>query len=193
MLALRLDNRTPRDGWRYYQKETGVLLKANSLNQLLMTVTDHRMANELPVEPGLDQEIMAFMCAQEGVDCIEKKVDDGLSINGVIQFTKILGETLIKGNKIVDGDEAERRAKICAGCSSNIRPDGCTSCGLRGIANMLSKFVGARQTAHDNQLNSCKHCGCLNKAQVWFNLESLQKHTSDRVNRELPSNCWKKR
>ena len=188
--------RTPRNGWRYFQEETNILIEGAHWQDLIQKVTDHRVANNLPVEPGMEQELLEYMCTQPEVQCKKAKTvksEGSININGVLQFTHILGEAIIKGNKVVEEGEAERRASICAACPANIEPLGCTSCGLRGIAAMLSRFVGARQTTHDNELNSCKHCGCLNKAQVWFNLELLQKHTSDRVNGELPNNCWKKR
>jgi len=187
--------RTPRGGWRYFQEDTSILIEGAHWQDLIQKVTQHRVANNLPVEPGIEQELLEYMCTQDEVKCEYKEPikSEPMSIGGVLQFTQILGEAIIKGNKIIEREEAEGRASVCASCPSNIEPTGCEGCGMRGVAAMLSHFVGARETTHDNKLNSCKHCGCLNKAQVWFDLELLQKHTSDRVNGELPNNCWKKR
>ena len=183
-----------RGGWRYFQKETNVLIKGAHWQNLIQKVSKHRVANNLPMEPGFEQELLDYMCTQEGVKCENKEPikDAPISIQGVLQFTQILGEAIIKGNKVIEKEEAEGRAAICASCPSNIEPVGCEGCGIKGVAAMLSHLVGARQTTHDNKLNSCKHCGCLNRAQVWFQLELLQRHMSDKVNDELPSHCWKK-
>ena len=107
-------------------------------------------------------------------------------------FTAILGESILKGNPRVDQEEADRRASICVNCPSNVKPSGCEGCGVARIKDLISNLAGG-QTVHDNSLESSKHCGCLNRAQIWFPLSMLQKHTSNRVMNELPDNCWKKK
>lgn len=186
--------KTPQGGWRYYQEETDTLIEGPHYNGLVDKVANHRAANNLPIEPGWEQEIIDYMCQELPGVCKDKKTEKGPSItmSQVLHFTKILGDALLNGHEKVDLVEATRRASICAACPSNVEPAGCVPCGLRGAAQLLSKFVGARETPHDNRLESCKHCGCLNKAQVWFQLELLQRHMSDRVNEELPPRCWKK-
>lgn len=194
MLVWRNRSITPRGGWRYYQEETDTLVKGAHWSDLILKVASHRAANNLPIEPGWEREVEEYMCSLFEGACDEK--DQGkapaLNMGDVMQFTKILGEAIIKGNKCVEQEEADRRAHVCANCPSNVEPEGCAPCGIRNVAALLSKLVGAKETPHDKRLNSCKHCGCLNKAQVWFPLDLLQKHMSDKVNNDLPSNCWKK-
>ena len=182
-------------GWRYYQPETDTLIEGPHYDGLVNKVANHRAANGLPLEPNWQQDIIDYMCSQVPDACKDKPVKEGptITMGQVLTFTKILGEAILKGNERVEAGEAEERARVCAKCPSNVTPAGCVPCGLSGAASLLSKFVGARQTEHDNLLKSCKHCGCLNKAQVWFPLELLQKHMSDKVNKDLPNNCWKKK
>ena len=186
--------KTPLGGWRYYQEETGTLIEGPHYNGLIEKVSNHRAANNLPIEPGWERDIIEYMCREIPTACKEGKPEKPMSITmgQVLHFTRILGDALLNGHERVDVVEATERAAICADCPSNIKPDGCIPCGMSGAALLLSKFVGARETSHDNRLESCKHCGCLNKAQVWFQLELLQRHMSDRVNEELPDHCWKK-
>jgi hypothetical protein len=185
---------TPQGGWRYFQEETGTLIEGPHFQGLVDKVANHRAANNLPIEPGWEQDIVDYMCQEIPGACKDRPSEEAPSITmgQVLHFTRILGDALLNGHERVELDEATERASICATCPSNVKPAGCIPCGLAGAANLLSKFVGARETSHDNQLESCKHCGCLNKAQVWFQLELLQRHMSDKVNEELPDHCWKK-
>ena len=194
MLKWSNKSRTPRDGWRYYQAETNTMITAPHWNGLLQLVSEHRSANNLPIEPGWDREIEEYMCNEIPDGCHEvAEIKAGpVTMSQVLTFTQILGESILRGNQRVEQDEADRRALICANCPANVEPEGCVPCGLQGVAKLLTRFVGGGKTLHDNRLNSCKHCGCLNKAQVWFPLSLLQKHTSKRVMNELPHNCWKK-
>jgi hypothetical protein len=57
---------------------------------------------------------------------------------------------------------------------------------------LVRRLAGTNATEHDSQLESCRHCGCFNKAQVWFPLKILQKYQREAVRRALPSHCWKK-
>ena len=195
MLVWRNKTRTPLGGWRFFQKETNTMVKGAHWNDLILKVAGHRSANNLPIEPGWERELEEYMCSQFEDACDE--VDQGkaptINMGAVMQFTKIIGEAIIKGNSCVEKDEAYSRAAICSNCPSNVEPEGCAPCGIRNVANLLTKLIGSKETPHDNRLNSCKHCGCLNKAQVWFPLELLQKHMSDKVNKDLPNNCWKKK
>ena len=194
MLKWSNTKNTPLNGWRYYQEETDTMIRGPHWPGLLQKVAEHRAANNLPIEPGFEHEIELYMCSLFPGKCVEKPNAEvpRISMGQVIQFTRILGDALLNGHTRVEQEEADYRAAICVDCPSNIKPSGCIPCGMGSVVKQLSRFVGARETAHDNKLESCKHCGCLNKAQLWFQLELLQRHTSDRVNSELPDNCWKK-
>ena len=102
-------------------------------------------------------------------------------------------ESIFTGSPRASEEEAARRGKICAGCADNVKVEGsCNGCSAGAVQRMLEKVCGKKSTEHDDKLHSCRHCGCLNKAQIWFPLGLLQRHTSAEVDKALPSHCWKK-
>ena len=194
MQAWKNKSSTPFGGWRYYQKETGQLIRANNWSALINAVYAHRVANELPVEPGLEGEIEEFMCHEvpDGCEEARKGPTRAINFNDVVTFTKTLVETFLRGNPRVDQSEADRRAKICGHCPDNIDAEGCKSCKRGALEKLVSRLSGDRQTKGDELLKSCRHCGCFNRAQVWFPLDILQKNQRDEVRDALPQKCWKK-
>ena len=87
--------------------------------------------------------------------------------------------------QLVDQEEAERRAKICAACPHQISTSGCWGC--KGIAGMVPAIAGARKTSYDAQLKACGICGCFNAVSVHLPLDVQQdSHLS------FPDHCWKK-
>jgi hypothetical protein len=193
MLQWKTKNRVPAGGWRYFQKETDTMITGPHWSGLIANVRAHRTANQIPIDPSFVQEVEDYMCAQFEDVCVEvpdKKVSIGIS--EVMRFTAILAESVLRGSPRESGAEATRRAKICAGCSDNIRPDGCKGCSAGNVEKLVSKLTNTSSTVHDGALESCQHCGCLNKVQIWFPLNILRRHTSQAVLDALPSHCWKK-
>jgi len=86
--------------------------------------------------------------------------------------------------QLVDQEEAERRAKICAACPYQIATSGCWGC--KGIAGMLPQIAGAKTTSYDQQLKACGVCGCYNAVSVHLPVDV---QGSDGL--EFPSHCWK--
>ena len=194
MLTWKTKNRTPGGGWRYFQKETNTTVTGPHWGALLDNVRKHREANELPIDPGLEREVEDFMCAEMPDGCREVESQPAVSINigTAFEFTKILAETFFRGNERVEQAEADRRAKICAHCPDNIEATGCRPCKALNIEKFVLKLTGNKSTRADAKLDSCRHCGCFNKVQVWFPLDILQKNQREVVRDALPSNCWKK-
>ena len=86
--------------------------------------------------------------------------------------------------QLVDQEEAERRAKICAACPYQIATSGCWGC--KGIAGMLPQIAGARKTSYDSQLKACGVCGCFNSVSVHLPIDS-----QGGEDLEFPDFCWK--
>ena len=91
-----------------------------------------------------------------------------------------------KENKfqLVDQEEAERRAKICAACPHQIATSGCWGC--KGIAGMLPAIAGAKTTSYDQQLKACGVCGCYNAVSVHLPVD-----VQGGEGLEFPPHCWK--
>tara|TARA_R110002020_G_scaffold244589_2_gene458248 strand:+ start:414 stop:965 length:552 start_codon:yes stop_codon:yes gene_type:complete len=181
-------------GFRYFQKETGLMITGPHWNGLVGNVRRHREANDLPIDPGLEQEVEDYMCGEMPDGCHEVANPEKafISISAVVSLTKILVETFLRGNPRVDLDEANRRAKLCVGCPDNVAAEGCRPCHAGNIEKLVKKLAGDDTTKHDAKLESCRHCGCFNKVQIWFPLDVLQKYQREAVRDALPSHCWKK-
>ena len=182
MLRVREKQTTPPDGWRYRQRESGKLITATSFPNLVANVREHRMANGYPMQMDMEVEI------ENPADLIPAR----LTIANVVAFTMTLGESILKGSPRVDKDEANRRAVICTGCTANVRAEGCGGCNNARLDEIITKITGTGRTDHDDKLHSCKYCGCLNRAQVWFPLDILKKHIKPEIAEALPAHCWKK-
>ena len=195
MLKLMDKSLTPPDGWRYRQRESGQLLRATSFPNLVVAVREHRQANSYPIQMDMEQEVDEGVCKEVPEACHEQPADlvpRRLSIGNVLAFTMTLGESILKGNPRVKTDEANRRALICTGCNDNVNADGCGGCNNKTINTIVEKLTRSEPTDYDDKLKTCRYCGCLNKAQVWFPLKILQNHIKPEIREALPAHCWKK-
>jgi len=195
MLRLRDKSLTPPDGWRYRQRESGQLILATSFPNLVAAVREHRMANGYPIQMDMEQEVDEGICKEVPDACLEQPADlvpRRLSIANVLAFTMTLGESILKGNPRVDIEEANRRAVICSDCSDNVDAAGCGGCNSKTINRLINKLTRSKPTDSDDKLKTCRYCGCLNKAQVWFPLKILQNHIKPEIREALPAHCWKK-
>jgi len=186
----------PQGGvFRYVQPESGLEIRKSSWGNLVNAVRKHRQANGYAIPIDYEREIEEGFCELIPEACKEGEVSPSpkrLTIGQVISFTSILGESLLRGSPRCSAEVAEERASTCASCPDNIKPQGCTGCNSRKTDKLIAKITGTKPTSQDSRLESCRHCGCLNRAQVWFPLEILKKHMSKRVREALPNHCWKK-
>lgn len=195
MLTWKNKSQTPAGGWRYTQKESGMLITGPSWIELVNAVFRHRKANGYPTGLEIEREVEIQMCQSSPNQCEETTPRKGRSktMADVLRFTVLLGEDIINGRERVPTEEADRRADICARCPDNIDPEGCNGCNSKNIENIVGKLVPHEKTKMDELLRSCRHCGCFNKAQIWFPLDMLQRHVAASENAALPSHCWKKK
>ena len=162
----------PSGGYTYTQEETGHKLMADSFTQLVTRVIAHRKANNLPIPFNIEDVVEEDLCAQRGELCESVESPNKplsgqpLTLDSVVRVTRTL---------------------FAAG-----KPQGCTGCRSSLVKKAISFIVGARKTPHDDQLHSCKHCGCFNAAQIWIPKNALQKTITKAENESLPEHCWKK-
>jgi hypothetical protein len=117
------------------------------------------------------------------VSCTQEKQTLGFS--QIVRWVKAMYH-FAKDNKfqLVDQEEAERRAKICAACPHQIATSGCWGC--KGIAGMLPQIAGAKTTSYDQQLKACGICGCYNAVSVHLPVDA---QGGEGLN--FPAFCWK--
>lgn len=195
MLRLKDRSLVPPGGFRYTQPESGRLITASSLPNLFVAVKEHRAANHYPIGPTFETEVEDGVCRAVPDSCTEVPASKTAKVMGladVLRLTALLGESLIRGRNPVEQSEAERRASICVGCADNQVPEGCAPCQSNRIESAIIAITGARATSRDALLQSCRHCGCFNRAQVWIPLDLLLRHSDPSIQPNLPSHCWKK-
>lgn len=196
-------NNSPPGGWRYYVKETGILMRDTTLGEVINKVNANLESNGFPPmdRQVLKDQIEEEICKETPDYCTGNDVIPGnpvgrrnRSINEVISGTKTIGSWvmhLLKGKGNASVEEAERRAEICSKCPENINPEGCTSCKQAAVKGLLGKVVPFK-TSKDNELKSCRVCGCYLKLKVCIDQKILEKNMPAYVIKELPDHCWLK-
>jgi hypothetical protein len=196
---LRLSNRShvPTGGFRYTQPESGLQIDANSFDQLMVRIKEHRDANGYPININIEAEVEDQVCRNTTTGQWCREIDEepaprSYRVNEVLRFSRMLANKFIKGGERVEQATANARAAICAGCPDNNVVHGCDGCGAGVIQTAIRRVTGAGVTPYDSELKTCRWCGCFNAAQVWFPLEILKDNMSEEIHDSLPEHCWKK-
>ena len=188
-LLKRLDV-SPPDQFRYVDPDTGWLNRQMAYDTWVLKQKEHRRANGLPVPDDLEALMQDQVCRTIGPEWCEY-ANDGSFVNlrftlgDVVTYTKALIAALT-GNYVSE-EEANRRARICAGCYLNVTVGGCGAC------HQLNNLVASdRSTPYDESLRNCAVCKCFNKFQVHVPLTILSSHSSGERQAQYPNFCWLK-
>ena len=197
MQQLRNEHDGIPGGFRYTQPESGVTLVAGSIDSLMARVADHRRANNYPIGPEFKQQLVDEVCENSPSACVDVPAaqvvrNKRLTIWDALKFTGLMINDLLQGRPMETKGEATRRAGICSQCPDNVQPEGCRAGTDKKVQKLVETLAGAESTPYNEQLKSCKHCGCLNRAQVWFPLDILKSNMNQEQVDALPDNCWKK-
>lgn len=187
----------PPGGWRYTQPETGFEFSASTLRVLVSKVREHRAANGLP-EGDPQADIEAFVCAQLPLGAESCQAETPGDIGDIALKTRFTMDDVKRfvqaaisamgGRGLVEPEEAEARAHVCAACPLNMTVKGCWRCA--GLADWIFRLIGSRRTAHASRLNQCGVCGCSIKAKIWLPLDVAQQLSEPY---KFPSWCWLKK
>lgn len=198
MRKLRNKNLGVSGGFVYVQKESGMKFSCSSWDQLIVKLKNHRTANNYDIPINWEAEVEDQVCENCGAEqwCYEDKHPEAapktLGLGDVVMFTRVLVDKFVSGGKNVEAEEATRRAAICVSCPDNVSIGGCKGCNSGRVETAVRRITNSGATKHDNELETCRWCGCFNRAQIWFPLQILQKNMSDDVKESLPKHCWKK-
>lgn len=182
----------PPDGFRYVHRETGHVTTALDYYTWTDLIRQHRTANSLPevstsdIETQLCGQLAPEWCV--GDDPNRPYVEPRIALGDVWEAMKVFAKFALSGFKFVDQAEANRRARICVGCQNNMNVQGCGAC--QQLGQMITGELANRSTPHDAALKTCGVCKCLNKAQVWIPLDSLEAKDSPEKQALYPSFCW---
>lgn len=180
----------PHGGWHYYEGD--VRLSGYSYDELLKVVQNYRAENHLPVGD-VEGDVNSFICSNyphncHGVDMVvvtsvEAPNPASELLNDITTWAKNILHAK-KPNILVTDEIAEARAKICKGCTQNMKwKAGCTSC-ITATERICASIRGARDTKTSASLGGCKAMRHDNRTAVFFDKDVLEKSGN------LPAKCW---
>lgn len=200
MLILTQRGTTPPDKFRYTFPEDGHRVSSFSYDGWMAQIKTHAKDNgyTLPdnwiaqAEDQLCQLLPPGWCKYEDGRPVEGRVDARIGMDDILRGTRVFLEFVKSGGRIVEQEEAERRAKICGSCYMRAAIPGCAPC--VGLANLVAEISGAKATKSDHLLEtkSCLVCKCSANANVWIPVETSRVGVTPEMMGQWPSFCWKK-
>lgn len=197
MLRLTDPSSLPPGEYRYQQPETGFKIHTRSWSQMLRQVRSHRLGNEgTDLSEGWEARMEHDYCEQNNLGgtqwCEDGKYyapdkNRPLHWSDIQRFLFSMIQWIAGGRKLVEQDEAERRAAICVECKDyNVDLHvSCPSCVK--LDALIAEVKGGRSTSLDDKLKNCSVCRCHNQTSVWMPNESISTKGL-----EFPPWCWKK-
>lgn len=192
-------NRVPYGGgYEVVDPITGVAVYGTTFKMLMNRVFEERKANGAPIGLDIENEVEGWVCAKYSNECEPADASlpgkRGLTLGDVVRGTRVLLSFKLAGSPLVPAEEAERRAKICAGCRYNVQfPMPCA--GLCGeLLSAVQAIIGNNATPTNNSSKSCAICKCYTGAHVWMPLEILKKGLDKDMEKafSMIDWCWKK-
>ncbi len=185
-------------GYRLTDPLTKVEVYGINMEMVMARVTAERKANGHGVGIGLWEEVEQWICQAYPQECekSDKVRVRPLEAADILHGTRVLISHFLGGSKLVDQEEANRRAEICSRCPMNLAVP--MPCGSGGICQDLLDFikgtVGDRITPHNDALKHCNICGCSLQAAVWYPLETQCKGVTQDQKEQFATikECWKK-
>jgi hypothetical protein len=179
----------PSGGWWCVCPTTDKVIKGGDFVDLVKRCSDYIIStgNVPPTDlEGLVEDALCQrMAGNENCVPCEQIKRQNVNFQSIVRWVMAMYNFAVNSKfQLVEQDEAERRAKICAACPYQVTTAGCWGC--KGIAGMLPAIAGARKTSYDAQLKACGVCGCYNAVSVHLPLD-VQK--GEDLN--FPDYCWK--
>lgn len=184
-------------GWFWKDPVSGVEVRGTNFDMVLQFAIKERQANGIPIGLDFERELERDLCASKPDEC--EYVDPAiprkkrLSFADVLNGTRVLLNFKLAGSPLVDHQEANRRASICATCPFNVQFDRpCIRCG--DLQDIVLKIIGGQGTPYDDNNKSCSLCGCYTAAHVWLPYSILETGLSDDMKKAFASLpfCWKR-
>jgi hypothetical protein len=184
----------PPGGWHFFQSD--VRLEAPTLGDLYTTVEKYRAENGLPSGDVIG-DVNSQICGRSphfchGVDKVTVNVTSVAHPTASIQLLNDIqtwATNLQNSQKpfaLVSDEEAERRARICAGCQYNAQwKTGCSSC-VVSVERITASVRQARDTHTTPRILGCHVLRHDNRTAAFIEKDALS--TAPR----LPDHCWLK-
>lgn len=200
MSKLRLIQHTEccPDSWRFTFRETGRTIRNFSWSGLVDNCKKYARDNDfaVPSAEEIEDQLCKLLppgwCVYETGELPQWFLDARITLDDIINGTKVLGSFILEGMPLVDKETAASNGKICAGCYANVPAPGCGPC--VGLANLVASVAGSTPLESDPQLEgrACLYCKCASRANIWVPVEISQRGVSDETLERMPDFCWKK-
>lgn len=184
--------------FKYQEPMSGQWFFVTRYDLLLKKLYRMYQQNGWPVGLSFEQEIEQQLCQNHPELCESDSPKlrrrRRLTWGDLMRGTRVLLSFKLAGSPIVEPEEADRRAALCAKCPANCQFD--KPCGgiCGELADMVRAAVGSRRTKSHDQLKACGICHCLLEAAVQIPLEHQCKGVTPEMKTdfaELGENCWK--
>jgi hypothetical protein len=202
-----IPNQNPQSGtYMIVDRLTKVRVSASTFDQLVQNVGRVRVA--IGAVSGLDlrTEIENWVCEEHPEDCtgVDMTVPRkrNLMLSDVLHGTRVILDLKMKGGKLVDKAESERRGEICKNCAFNQRYSKPCTGWCNEMVTLVHEIIGHQGLPVDAFLHACSICACQNSAQIWVPLESLDVGLTDDMRAQFKGvkvtmpdgqtvSCWK--
>lgn len=181
--------------------EKGMVGFGTAFDGLVRSCKEWRKANGFPIGLGYDEELEVEVCRKYPAECVETDsrvppTQIRYGVDTVLQGTRVLARFNLEGRPFVEREEAERRAKICSGCSWNLDHQRPCGGGCGGIKELVLSIVGSQGTSQDHNLRVCSVCKCWNAAAVWIPMSILAKDLDQEQENQFlfafeQMGCWR--
>ena len=185
----------PPGGWTYHQPETDFTMTDLSLEGLRVQIKNHRLGNQLDLDPDWWERVQEEMCASNAKFAERYCDPNAVTATGsrpfiaedLFKFFKSMRAWAKNGFTPVAPEVAEARREICRACPQNIDVKGCTPC--RGALRWLGVFMSKEEANNENDgLRNCGVCRCVLRLKVLLPDDAIAANVTP--SEDYPANCW---
>jgi len=196
-LSILRDIESPPGGWSFKVEATGQTITGPYAAGVIGKVEQHMIANAVPILPDFEEWVEDELCRQNGHGgpwCGKKGKPIGTLVGKVFhtmasarRFLRTVVHAILAG-KLVEREEALRRAAICLSCPEATDIGGCWGCS--GLLKTIERAIPNNPVKMPKEKEFCGKCDCWLRAKCWLPNEVLDKaEAGDRP--EYWSECWR--
>ena len=175
-------------GYAWPVEATKTVVVSYGFKTLIEAAHKHLKANDIPLPVDLERSMNEHACAQFPENCQELDPDAERKVSLWMLAKKFFTAVISAATTgLVDQDEAERRASICAVCPHN-KPQElnfCSGCHTAKFVRDAAEALSTRHTSFDNRLDTCELCSCSLKLKC-----HVPKDGMEDKNIQWHPDCW---
>jgi hypothetical protein len=182
-------------GFFYHVEATNTVFVSYGWRDLTKTVQEHLVGNGIEIPVNLALIMQATFCQYRPDLCVERSAEAEERVGAFLMMKRFYNSAVkpYLAGQLVDQEEANRRAAICATCPKNTDKlvEFCVSCSTRSLVGHINQFLTSRHTPSDPLLKTCQICSCDLKMKCWCPKSSMDEpELRDKWPTDHP--CWMK-